>query len=158
MDATTDFRNYRSWTLSMICTDLNKSRMICLQLLLFFSPSWLKTNLCGCFSNFVTVIYNGLTSIEHCGLFNYSSEILKVSLGSKILLQTIGQNKTILHLQIYLEKNPRNNNWGISNCLCSFASQKHLCHLGNCKSSWINYHAAFLEANLHNCYHYAECE
>lgn len=124
----------------------------------FFFPSWLKTNLCGCFSNFVTVIYNGSTSVEHCGLFNYSSEILKVSLGSKILLQMIGQNKTILYLQIYLEKNPRNNNWGISNCLCSFASQKHLCHLGNCKSSWINYHAAFLEANLHNCYHYAECE
>lgn len=124
----------------------------------FFFSSWLKTNLCGCFSNFVTVIYNGPTSVEHCGLFNYSSEILKVSLGSKILLQMIGQNKTILYLQIYLEKNPRNNNWGISNCLCSFASQKHLCHLGNCKSSWINYHAAFLEANLHNCYHYAECE
>lgn len=101
-----------------------------------FFPSWLKTNLCGCFSNFVTVIYNGPTSVEYHGLFNYSSEILQVNLDGEILLHMTGQNKIILYL--YLEKTPRNNNWGISNCLCSSASQNHLCHLGNCESSWIN--------------------
>jgi len=54
---------------------------------------------------------------------------MQINLGSAILLQIIRQGKTILYLKISLEESPRNNNWGISNCLCSFAGQNQLCHL-----------------------------
>lgn len=43
-------------------------------------------------------MYNGPTSVEHYGLFHYSSEILEVNFDREILRHTTGQNKNILYL------------------------------------------------------------
>lgn len=107
-------------------------------------------------------IYIGPTWAEYyesfIGFFNYPSEILQINLGTEKLLQMVRQGKTTLCLKISPEKPPRNNNWEISDCLCSFAGQNQLCYLENHKSCWIDYHVAFLEANLLSCCRYVESE